>query len=92
MFKCLYSEFCVRFKCPGLAAVEYDGDYELLVEPVLGCVADETACPQHAQYGHRCGRHVISYLEISGSCSILGQGCALVLDCRSLLIASRQSW
>ncbi|KAH3693215.1 hypothetical protein DPMN_192617 [Dreissena polymorpha] len=44
MIKCLYPAFCVHMKRPGLAAVEKGGDYEGLVEPVLGWEADGTAC------------------------------------------------
>ncbi|KAH3776967.1 hypothetical protein DPMN_178401 [Dreissena polymorpha] len=69
--------FCVRVKRPGLATVHLNGDYEGLVEPVLG---DGTACLQPAQSGHRCGRHGNSYSNISCTGTILGQDCAQVLE------------
>ncbi|KAH3885771.1 hypothetical protein DPMN_009769 [Dreissena polymorpha] len=40
MFKCLYPAFCFRVKRPGLTAVEKDGNYEELKEPVLCGTAD----------------------------------------------------
>ncbi|KAH3816594.1 hypothetical protein DPMN_118112 [Dreissena polymorpha] len=42
-----------------LAAIQYDGDYEGLVEPVLCREAYEDVCPQPANAGHFC-RHGIS--------------------------------
>ncbi|KAH3819229.1 hypothetical protein DPMN_120963 [Dreissena polymorpha] len=51
LFKDLYPAFCVRVKRPGIAAAQYDGDYEGFVKPVLGKEADGAACSQPAQSG-----------------------------------------
>ncbi|KAH3778671.1 hypothetical protein DPMN_180141 [Dreissena polymorpha] len=61
IFNCLYHEFCVRVKGPGLAALEKEEAYEGIVQPELGGEADGTACQQPAQSVHRCGRHGNTY-------------------------------
>ena len=52
MFKCNYRALCVRMKPPGLASVEKNGDFEGLVEPLLGGEVDGISCPQPAKSGH----------------------------------------
>ena len=80
MFKCLYPALCVHVKLSYLLAVEQDGDYKGLVEPILVGEADGTACLQLAQSGNRYGRHGNSYSDLSSTGTILGHGCAQVLD------------
>ncbi|KAH3843247.1 hypothetical protein DPMN_116758 [Dreissena polymorpha] len=48
MFECLYHAFCVRVKRPGLAAKEYDGDYEGRLEHVLGKLMEQLVHNMHS--------------------------------------------
>ncbi|KAH3847446.1 hypothetical protein DPMN_089767 [Dreissena polymorpha] len=70
--------------CPvkrlGLAAVEKGWRIRGICRACTWREADGTACPKPAQSGHRCRRDDNSYSDLSGTGTILRQGCAQVLE------------